>query len=222
VTDGTYRVSWKLVRGDWPVFAALLLDLGFHLWALPRLPERVPIHWNAAGQPDNWGSPLFHTFGLPAVALGVYLLVLLLPLLDPRRQNYALFGGALRLIRWLPPIFMLAIHVVTTLAALGQVTDVTVWIWPMAGALFAVLGGVMGQLRHNYFVGIRTPWTLADEEVWRRTHRMAGPLWVIGGLLVMGTPILPATWRVVVTLVVLGAAALVPVVYSYLLYARKQ
>lgn len=221
MTESNYRVTWQTLKSDWPVFAAFLLDMAFALWTLPRLPDQVPIHWNAAGQADRWGSATAHALGMPFVAAGVYLLVLLSPMIDPRRRNYALFPSALRVTRILAPIFLMAVHALTILVALGYVANINTWVLLGLGAMITLMGNVMGQFRHNYFVGIRTAWTLASEEVWRRTHRMAAPFWVGAGLGTIMAAFLPGQWGVWVALTLLGIATIVPIGYSYWISLRQ-
>jgi uncharacterized membrane protein len=90
------------------------------------------------------------------------------------------------------------------------------------GALFIILGNYMGKLKHNYFMGIRTPWTLASEEVWYRTHRMAGPFWVIGGLLFIATSFLTTGLLAKTILIIIFGIIAIPIVYSYVIFKRLE
>lgn len=221
MTEQTYRVDAKTIIGDWPVFAVLIADVAFGVWALPRLPEQVPVHWNILGEADRWGSSTAQVFRMPAVALGVYLLILFLPLIDPRRKNYALFPGALRISRWAAPILVAAIQASTLAGVLGYPVRMNAVISLLMGLMFVVLGNVMPRMRHNYFVGIRVPWTLSNEENWRRTHRMAGPFWVGAGLAIMVSAFLPDVWKAVLVTVALAVAIVVPIGYSYWVYVSQ-
>jgi uncharacterized membrane protein len=215
-----YKVTWKTVRGDWPVLVAFVLNIALSAWALPRLPEQVPVHWNIRGEADRYGSAVSHAVEIPLMVALVYVATLMAPMIDPRRRNYALFPGAMRLIRLLTPLLLLSIHAVTTLSALGFVTRVGLWVTVGVGLLLVLMGNVMGKVRHNYFVGIKTPWALASEENWQRTHRMAAPLWVAAGLAIIVGAFLPGTWGGVVLLAAVGVAVVVPFGYSYWMFAR--
>lgn len=219
-SDATYRVDWQRVRRDWPAWVVLIG--GFVAGALlyPSLPERVPIHWNAAGEVDGYGSRLMGAFGLPTLNLGIYALLLFLPLIDPKRANYARFAGFYHGFRVLMVVFLGLMHVVALYAGLGRSVDMGLVTTLGVSLLFLYLGNSLGRVRHNYFMGIKTPWTLANEEVWRRTHRVGGRLFVLMAL---------APWvawpfsRAAALYALAGGAFLVAVgtaVYSAVVYHR--
>lgn len=218
--NDTYRVDRATVRGDLPILLMLLADLFFGLWAWRRMPARVPIHWNFSGQVDAWGPPWENAFLLPLIGVAVYLLLLFLPLIDPRRASYALFGGTLRFFRGVIVLFLVGIHVAVTLASIGRAVDVATLARFELPLLFILLGNQMGRLRPNWFVGIRVPWTMDSEEVWTRTHRMAGPVWVVGGFVALAGAFLRPGAAEAVFLSVVAILVVVPIVYSYRLYHR--
>lgn len=216
----TYRLDWQEVRHDWPAWLALVGSFVASILLYPTLPERVPIHWNLAGQADGYGSRAMGAFFLPVMNLTTYKLLLLIPLVDPKRANYARFAGFYRGFRVILTLFLSVLHAVALLAALGRPVDVLLVASLGISLLFLYLGHSLSQVQQNYFVGIRTPWTLADEEVWRRTHRL-------GGRLFMAIAVLPwVTWpfsrqAAFVTLLA-GAvvAAIATAIYSAVLYHR--
>ena len=218
--ETSYRVDRTLLLGELPLLALLLADLGFGLWALPRLPERVPVHWNLAGEADGFGAPWPHAVLLPALALGLWALLLALPLVDPLRRNYGRFPATLKLFRWLVPLLCVGLHLAATLSSLGLPVDHGAAVRAILAIAFVVLGNSMGKLRHNWFVGIRTPWTLASEEVWTRTHRLAAPIWVAGGLLQLAGAVVKGTPGEVLFGGTIAAMVLVPVAYSCLAFRR--
>ena len=199
--------------------ACILLPVcaGVVLWG--RLPERVPTHFNFYGVPDGWSSKPFAVFGLPLFLLGVQLLCAFAVSHDPKAGNV---GGKIRaLVLWICPAVSLFTAAMIYPNALGYSMNMTMFAMLLTGTLFVVLGNYLPKCRQNYTVGIKLPWTLADEDNWNRTHRMAGPLWVAGGFLVMLDALLqfagPYLFLGVLTLI---AAA--PVVYSAALYAAKR
>ena len=218
--ETSYRVDRTLLLGELPLLALLLADLGFGLWALPRLPEQVPVHWNLAGEADGFGARWPHAILLTLVGLACWAALLVLPLADPLRRNYARFPGTLKLFRWLVPLMTVALHVAVTLSSLGVPLDSGTAVRAIVAAVFVVLGNSMGKLRHNWFVGIRTPWTLASEEVWTRTHRLAAPIWVAGGLLQLAGAFVKGTPGEVLFGGTIAAMVLVPVAYSCLAFRR--
>lgn len=219
--ENGYRVDRRTVLGDWPVLVLLALDLIFGLWALPRLPEQVPLHWGLSGHPDRYGPAWQGALLFPALSIAIYLGMLWAPLIDPRRRNYALFDRTYRLLRQLFPVVFVLLHVTMVLNALGHPVDPPLVVRLVLPLLFVLIGNFMGRFRHNYFVGIRTPWTLASPAVWTRTHRAAGRLWVAGGLVQLAAAFLPSAWGFGVFMGVLAVMVAVPVVHSYLLYRQE-
>lgn len=199
--------------------ACILLPVcaGVVLWG--RLPERVPTHFNFYGVPDGWSSKAFAVFGLPLFLLGVQLLCAFAVSHDPKAGNV---GGKIRaLVLWICPAVSLFTAAMIYPNALGYSMNMTMFAMLLTGTLFVVVGNYLPKCRQNYTVGIKLPWTLADEDNWNRTHRMAGPLWVAGGFLVILSALLqfaePYLFVGVLTLI-----AVAPVVYSAALYAAKR
>ncbi len=216
----TYRVDMDTFRKDWPVLVLLLGSLVLGALVLPYLPERVPAHWNLRGEVDRYGSRLWGAFGIPLLNLAVYTGMLLLPLIDPRRENYPRFEGAYRLLRAALVTFLAGLYLLVLLAGLGYRVDVGRLVQVGLSLLFILIGNFLGQIRHNYFVGIRTPWTLASEEVWQKTHRVAARAFVLAGLAGAAGAIPGGPVGAVVTTGALLAATVYSVVYSCLLFAR--
>ncbi|MBE3584372.1 MAG: SdpI family protein [Limnochordaceae bacterium] len=180
-----YRLSWEEVRRDWPIWILLTGSVAAGLWAYPRLPERVPIHWDLQGRPNGWGSPFTAALGIPLLSIGIYLLMLVTPLIDPKRANYARFTGFYRGLRWGLVGVLTATYAAALAYGLGHPVDIGLFAALAVGLLWIYIGNSLGRVRYNYFVGIRTPWTLADETVWQRTHRVGGRLFVLTGLLTL-------------------------------------
>jgi uncharacterized membrane protein len=218
--EKTYRIDRSLLLGELPLLAILLADAAFGLWALPRLPERVPVHWDLAGKADGFGPAWQNALLMPALALGLWALLLVLPLADPLRRNYPRFLVTLKLFRWLVPLLIAAFQVVVALGMLGVASDPGQGVRAILAIAFVVLGNSMGKLKHNWFIGIRTPWTLASEEVWTRTLRLAAPIWVAGGLVQLAGAFVPGVAGQVLFAASLGAMVLVPVGFSYLLFRK--
>lgn len=223
MTMEDYRLDKKMLARDWPVMLVLLAMLAASVRVYPLLPEMVPVHWNAAGQVDGYGSRAFGAFMLPALAAGIYAMMLVLPVVDPRRANYSRFLGAYRAIRWSLVLFLATLHAILLASALGYRVPVERALPVLLGLLFGVIGICMPRLRHNYFVGVRTPWTLASEEVWHRTHRFAGSAYVLAGVVSTTGALLArgaVAFKVVVAAGILASA--LSVVYSLAIFPRKR
>jgi len=163
-----------------------LLSIGIASWigllaVLPRLPDRIPLHWNIAGQPDRWGSK-FHLVWLGSLGPTIWLLMTMLPHWDPGRANYRKFAGSYRTIRLIIVLLMSGLAWLAALASLGGDWDVVMFVKILLGLVFLVIGNLLTRVRPNWFTGIRTPWTLDDPVVWRKTHRLGGYLMVLAGL----------------------------------------
>jgi uncharacterized membrane protein len=209
------------IKKEWPLLAILMIPFIAAILIYPHLPEQVPIHWNIQGEADNFGSRAFGAFFLPVLNIVMYLLFIFLPKLDPKRANYSKFESSYRTIRYALHIFFLLLFGATIAAALGYPVDIGKWVPAGVALLFIVMGNIMGRVRYNYFVGFRLPWTLASEEVWRRTHRFGSGLMVVGGVIAFFGVIFT---RETAAFVILMAGIFVPIiitaVYSYVIYKR--
>ena len=188
----------------------------------PRLPETIPTHWNMDGQPDGWSSRAFGVLITPVILLFVWGFVRVLPAIDPRGANYAKFGGAFEAIFDSLMLFLLGMHIVLLRAGLGYPVQIQ-RIAPFGiGVLLIVIGNLLPRCRPNWFVGIRTPWTLSSDRVWEKTHRFGGRLFVAAGFFIAIAALFWAQWVhvVLVTSILLATAAVL--IYSYLEWKREQ
>lgn len=210
----------KLIKKDWLLILLILASFGLAFYFYPMLPDRVPSHWNLQGEIDGYSSRFFGAFGLPLLNAALYVLFVVTPYIDPKKANYKLFQGAYKLIRVVMHIFMIAVQVIILIAALGYAINTGFLVKFGVAMLLVSIGNVMGRFKHNYFVGIKTPWTLSNEEVWRKTHRMAAPIWVLGGIVCAAS----AFWNNSASAVVFFAAVMIlviiPTVYSYIEYHK--
>jgi uncharacterized membrane protein len=200
----------------------ILISIIASLYFFSHFPERVPIHWNISGQPDNWGSPIIAAFLFPAIILGMYLLFLFMPLLDPKKERYDQFRNVYHIFKNILVAFMAIVYFATSLNALGYNIPIGVVVPIMVGLLFIVMGNYMSKIKSNWFVGIRTPWTLSSEEVWNKTHRWGGKLFIIAGLLMASEAFLPVAWRMPVFILVIALAVLGTIGGSYIIYLKEK
>lgn len=214
--DGGPRVAWWTWWTEVPQWALLVLLFGLAAVSWSAAPERIPVHWNVYGQVDRYGGKAEGLLLLPAIALAVYALLLALPRIDPLRANYAAFAGAYTLIRVAILAVLAAVYGVILLTMRGYAVDVGQAVSLAIGGLFVVLGAAMGRIRRNWFVGIRTPWTLTSDVAWARTHRLAGWLFGALGVLLALTGLVRAQWWMWTVLGGSLAVALFLVIFSYL------
>ena len=146
-------------------------------------------------------------------------LFLILPRISPRGYSVDEASRGYRAIELSIVAFLLCVHVVVLLMSTGTRIDMSIIMAMLTGALFVVLGNYMAKVRRNFFIGIRTPWTLADEDVWYRTHRLGGRVFVAAGIALMMVPFAGAAQFPAFIAIALTAAA-IPTVYSYVIYRR--
>jgi len=161
------------------IWGLVVLSVIGTLWLYPMLPENIPIHWNLKGVPDNYGNKLFAVFTavLPVI---MAFLMMFFPKIDPKKESYQKHAKAYGMFMNMLVLFLVVLHWVTIAIALGYKINIVLVVNISIGILFVGIGNYMGQIRHNYFLGVRTPWTLANEQVWVKTHRKAS--WVFIGL----------------------------------------
>lgn len=212
----------KILRQDWPFILILFGLLVTAFVVYPHLPERVPMHWGINGEVDRYGSRFAGAFGIPLLTIVIYLGMVFMPAIDPRRANYAKFPTAYRVVRGGLVLFLALIYGVVISSALGCEVNVARVVPIALGLLFIVIGNYLTQVRHNYFLGIKTPWTLASEEIWRKTHRIGGYGFAAAGFLNVIAAFLPIPINFWVAIGSLVGVTVITTVYSALLYFREQ
>jgi uncharacterized membrane protein len=206
--------------------AVVIALIGVAAWVAAMLPGDIalPIHWDLQGEPDRF-SDKWTALLMPAlIAAGTSLLFYFLPELESRERGLQRSRG-LYLWGWASILLMCAmIELAVISVALKWTVHGTSFVVAGLGIMFVMIGNQLGKSRSMYLIGFRTPWTLASEEVWVKTHRLAGKLMVVGGLLLLPAALLPLPSGVVATLlgVIIGVAAVVPFVYSYLLWRKER
>ena len=192
--------------------------IGLILWN--KLPDKIPTHWNAAGEVDGWSSKAFAVFGLPGFLFVVHWVCLLASSADPKKQNIE--GKVLHIVFWVCPVISVLGAVLMYGTALGMQFAVEKIIPSLVGITFIIIGNYLPKCKQSYTMGIKLPWTLNDEDNWNRTHRLGGKLWVVCGFVLIVSMLLPSSFMMATFLVIISVAVLVPTVYSYLLYREKQ
>jgi uncharacterized membrane protein len=193
----------------------------FSLAVYPRLPDQVPIHWGLSGEPDRFGSRVEAAFLMPALMIAVLAIMNWFPSRDPRAANIAKFRAAYDTVVTGTIALMTVIHVLALGSALGWHVNMPKVVLVSLGVLFILLGNLLPLVRSNFIIGIRTPWTLSSETVWTRTHRVGGYAMVAAGVITIVAGLVAQPVGFVVALASLVISALVPVIYSYILWSRE-
>ncbi|MCR4804503.1 MAG: DUF1648 domain-containing protein [Clostridia bacterium] len=192
-----------------PILAGLIL--------YDKLPEQIATHFGMNGEPDGWSSKTFTVFALPAFMAGINLLAHFALRTDPKRQN---MNPVLRSIAlWTVPVIAVLMSAFILAGALGYSSRIELILPVLMGLLFIIIGNYLPKTKQSYTMGIRLPWTLASEENWNRTHRLAGFLWVAGGILMILLTLLKL-WNPLFLIVLITLMVVAPAIYSYLLYKK--
>ncbi|HEY2581681.1 MAG TPA: SdpI family protein [Mucilaginibacter sp.] len=210
---------------DGAALVVWLLPAAYLLFVYSSLPGSVPVHYDLNGKVDRYGDRgEFLTFewimlGVPAL---VYFLLKFLPAIDPKRQ--VKYGeGTFQKLAFGLVIFLSALNIAIIFSTIHQEVKIERLIFPLIGLLFVFIGNIMNSIKPNYFAGIRTPWTLENEDNWRATHRLAGKIWFAGGILLTILMLfLSSAAGDIIFMCLLGVMVLVPVIYSYVYFKNHQ
>lgn len=189
--------------------------IGLLLWN--KLPEKIPSHWDINGNIDGWSSKPFAVFFFPGLLLAFHWLCALASSADPKHKNYP--PKMLTLVLWICPVLSLVMNTLVYATAMGYALKVEIIIPLLVGLMFIIVGNLLPKCSQSYTLGIKLPWTLASEENWNKTHRMAGKLWVLGGIITMACAIIGSVWILLGVLILMVA---IPTLYSYLYYRNHE
>lgn len=198
------------------VFTALAFLAGAVVY--PSLSPQVASHWSAAGEVDGTMGKFWGVFLLPFIMLGIFGLFLVIPKIDPMKENIESFRKYYNMF-WVGMfLFFFYIFALTLAWNMGHHFNFTVWILPAVAALFFGLGTFLEKTKRNWFIGIRTPWTLSSDRVWEKTHRLGGKLFQLSALIALVGIFFGGNTAFMFLIIPLVISVLVTVVYSYLEY----
>lgn len=205
------------------IFSVLLVIASWiaSIYFYRLLPELVVTHWNIQGVADGYSTRGVGAFALPIIITISYILFLILPTIDPQKKRYADFGRAYQYIKVAILLILVAIYIVASLVNIGYAIQIQIVVPVLVGLLFFVIGTNLGNVKKNYFVGIRTPWTLSSEDIWNKTNSLAGTLFMLAGLAIVVSTFLNPTFSFVVLILAILIAALVPILYSFILWKKE-
>ena len=198
-----------------------VVSLLLSLTVFSSLPEQIPAHWNVHGTVDRF-APKLTVFIFPGIIFLITILFQFMRRTDPNSDNYDKFQREYHRYTFVIGLVFFAVQIMTIAAAFRMDFNVNLIFCLGIGSLFIFIGNLLPKTKHNYFIGIRTPWTLADEQNWFRTHRLAGKIWVLGGLIVALTALAPESVQVPVFLTILAVMVVTPFVYSYTEFRKKR
>lgn len=205
----------KRLVHELPSLGLLAVAAGLSTWAWTRVPNRMPVHWDLAGEVDRYGSRIEGLLVVPLLAASMYALLLALPYLG---LDHEPFKRAYDVLRTTILAYLVAVHVLIVAVGLGHHVDLIAAVGGLSGLLFLIIGNTMGKLRQNAYAGVRTPWTLTSRLSWTKTHRLTGLLFVGTGLVVMPLALVSGPHAMVALLAGTLGTCLIAVPYSWLVW----
>ena len=202
------------------ILGIILLSFAMGIYFYPQMPDKMASHWNAQGQVDGYLSKFWGLFLMPFVSLGLLLLFILIPKIDPLKKNIEKFRKYFDGFIVLIIVFLFYIYLLTIFWNIGIRFDMGQFLVPALGILFYYAGILVENAKRNWFIGIRTPWTLSSEKVWQKTHKLGGKLFKAAGLIAFAGLFFPG-YALYLVLVPVLLVAIYTVVYSYFEYQKQ-
>ena len=209
------------LKKELPIIGIVLTPFVYLAIIWDSLPQRVPIHWNYKGEIDNWGDKFSLILMLLLLPVLMYVLMTFIPRIDPKNR-ISLMGGKFYQLKFFLVLFMSVVALLIVYTTKERSVNNPNLVFALLGVLLIIFGNYFKVIQPNYFIGIRTPWTLENNEVWKATHVFAGKIWVIGGfILVLGGLLLNNVFGKVLVFIIV-VLALIPVVYSFIKFKQIQ
>lgn len=214
-------LKYSLNTEIWPLLIIAAI-IGLSIWSYPQLPARVVSHWDFNGQPNGWMTREFHALMFPALVIFLYGLLSLMPKFDPRSERYLEFANIYLTFRTMIMLVLAVTFGAATFANLGYPINIGTTVAGAIGILMIVMGNYFGKLKSNFFIGIRTSWTLSSENVWNKTHRLGGKLFMIWGVLLIAAPWLGQ--KIAMGILFGGIVSIIAwtSIYSYILFNKEK
>ena len=211
----------KIHKGEAISLILTILLFGVAWYFYPQLPERVASHWNMKGEVDGYMGRFWGAFLFPFIVMGMLLVFLLIPRIDPKKQNIEKFRAHFDHFVLSFLLFMSYVYGLTLAWNLGSQFNITQWLSPAFDVLFYRIGVLIGHAEQNWMIGIRTPWTLSSSVVWQKTHRLGAKLFKVSAFIALLGFVLPdcAMWFVLIPVLV---SSLWVCIYSYLEYKKDR
>lgn len=203
------------------VIALVIIILSFILaiFVYPLMPSKIASHWNSNGQVNGYTTKFIGLFLMPVISLAIFFLFVLLPKIDPLKKNYAKFRKQYEAFILVITGFFFYLYVISILWNTEMKFSINQLLVPAFAVLFFYSGILMEKAKRNWFVGIRTPWTLSSKKVWDKTHQLGGQLFKLSAVISL-LGLLSKDWAIVAIIAPIIVSSVSLVVYSYLLYQK--
>ncbi|MFH2136116.1 MAG: SdpI family protein [Patescibacteria group bacterium] len=212
---------WKKI--DWLILLFLLAMFVVGIYIAPTMPDRVPTHWNIRGEVDGYGSKYINLFLMPSIALAAYLLMSFLPVIDPLRKNYEKFAKPYLYFKIFLAFFFIYLEIFLLYSSVRFSP-------PQGSLMFAIpfslllcfIGWILPQIKRNFFIGIRTPWSLVSDENWKKTHDFSGKVFIVAGIASLIASFFGSMASFIILIASVFTAVMATFVYSYLEYRKEK
>tara|TARA_R110001583_G_scaffold125143_1_gene276648 strand:- start:124 stop:768 length:645 start_codon:yes stop_codon:yes gene_type:complete len=210
------------LKKELPLLIIVILPFIYLAYIWNDLPKKVPIHWNGEGEIDGYGDKVSLILIPILLSLLTYVILTLIPIIDPKGKIKNM-GEKYESIKFILIFFMSFLALFILYSSHSQTITNPNILFILIGFLFVFLGNYMKTIKPNYFIGIRTPWTLENETVWKRTHKLAGIMWFLAGIIIIILSLilgkrLNRILFIVITLII----SIVPIIYSYIQFKKQK
>jgi uncharacterized membrane protein len=186
-----------------------------------QMPQLIPTHWDSAGAVNGYSTRFVGLFLLPIITLGIYLFFLLIPRIEVYKENLSKFSSYFFGFKLVFVLFFFSLYIVTIFQAKGFLFNMNYFIMPALAILFFYIGHILPFVKRNFFIGIRTPWTLSSDHVWEKTHKAGGIVFkAFGVIMLCGIFFVPLSVFFILVPLIFGAAFLV--IYSYKIFREEE
>ncbi|WP_249927548.1 SdpI family protein, partial [Heyndrickxia sporothermodurans] len=204
-------------------FPLLIIVLSVIVWliAFPHLPSQIATHWDFSGNVNGYSTKVGAMLTMVGLLIFLYIMFLFLPKVDPKKENYKYFTRSYRIIINSLLFIFFILNLLIIFYSLGYPIPMSSLGSFIVGAIFIILGNFLQTVRTNFFIGIRTPWTLSNDTVWRKTHRFGGKIMFIAGIIMMLSTFIPAGWREAIVIISIIVSVVLPIYYSYRVFKQE-
>lgn len=210
------------LKSEWFALCLIILGILASFYFFQHFPERVPSHWNINGEVDGYSGKFMGAFIVPFMMIGIYALFLVMPYFDPKKDQYVNFAGVYHKFKDLIVGFLFILHLLVGVNGLGYPVNIGLYTPLMVGVMFIILGLLLKNVKMNWFLGIRTPWTMSSESIWNKTHAMSGWVLSLSGLAMAATVLVGAQFKIYLFILSIALIIFALPIYSYVLYVKEK
>jgi uncharacterized membrane protein len=198
----------------------IILSFLIGIFSYSYFPDKIPSHWNQYGEVNGYMPKFIGIFLIPMISIGIFLLFIFLPKIDPLKENYKKFRNYYESFIFIIILFMSYIFLLTILWNFGIKFNMNLGLIPALGFLFIYIGIILKNIKRNWFIGIRTPWTISDDNVWDKTHKLGSKLFIISGIITLIGIFFPKymIWFILTPIII---SSIICVIYSYFVYIKQ-